>query len=117
MYYLLMINLLLINVGMIMLLLNYTLSKKKFKLRNKLVSFECGFDSMSKLRLPFSLHFYIITIIFLIFDVEISLIFPVILNFKVMFISKMNLFVWIIFILILGLYYEWKEGSLSWLTE
>ena len=44
-------------------------------------SFECGFDNISILRLPFSIQFYLIRIIFLIFDVQISLIFPIIKNF------------------------------------
>nr|UZT67454.1 NADH dehydrogenase subunit 3 [Prosaspicera validispina] len=114
-FYLLMINLVLMLLSMIIIFLNFFLSKKIFKMRNKLVSFECGFDNMSKLRLPFSLHFYLISIIFLIFDVEISLIFPIIKNLNFMFINKMMIFVMLIFILIIGLYYEWKEGSLSWL--
>lgn len=80
-----------------------------------MTSFECGFDNISLLRLPFSIHFFLIRIIFLIFDVEISLIFPIIkfLN-LINFINK-NIFLIIIFILIIGLYYEWKQGSLKWL--
>ena len=98
-----------------MLFLNFIFSKKKIKLRNKLTPFECGFDNISNLRLPFSIHFFIIRIIFLIFDVEISLIFPIIKFLNKNFIFKKNIFIIIIIILILGLYYEWKEGSLKWL--
>lgn len=89
-----------------MLLLNLFIRKKIFKTRNKLTSFECGFDNISLLRLPFSIHFFLIRIIFLIFDVEISLIFPIIkfLN-LINFINK-NIFLIIILILIIGLYYE-----------
>nr|QKW88337.1 NADH dehydrogenase subunit 3 [Trichagalma acutissimae] len=116
MYYLMFINILLIMICMLLMSLNFFLSKKMFKMRNKLTSFECGFDSMSFFRLPFSMHFFLISIIFLIFDVEISLIFPIIkfLN-NLKFFYYKNIFIMIMIILIFGLYYEWKSGSLKWL--
>nr|YP_010560299.1 NADH dehydrogenase subunit 3 [Dryocosmus liui]UEE83319.1 NADH dehydrogenase subunit 3 [Dryocosmus liui] len=115
MMYLIFINVLLIMIGMILMLLNILLSKKMHKIRSKLSSFECGFDPMSIFRLPFSMHFFLISVIFLIFDVEISLIFPIIKSLinKKFFLYK-NIFIMIMIILILGLYYEWKMGSLKW---
>uniref|UniRef100_K0ITN6 NADH-ubiquinone oxidoreductase chain 3 n=2 Tax=Andricus TaxID=75141 RepID=K0ITN6_9HYME len=115
MFYLLFMNLLLIMISSILLMLNFFLSKKNYKMRNKLTSFECGFDNISLLRLPFSVHFFMIGIIFLIFDVEISLIFPIIKFLNLMNFYKKNIFLIIMLILILGLYYEWKQGSLKWL--
>nr|AZL93071.1 NADH dehydrogenase subunit 3 [Alloxysta sp. ZJUH_2016001] len=114
MIYLIMINLFLILFMLILLKLNFILSKKNYKIRNKLTPFECGFDAISKLRLPFSINFFMISIIFLIFDVEISLILPVIKKFNL--IDHKYLFMMIVVILIIGLYYEWKEGSLKWLN-
>jgi len=70
---------------------------------------------MNYSRIPFSIQFFLITIIFLIFDVEIVLILPIILIYKIS-----NFFSWtftrIIFILILiiGLFHEWKQGALNW---
>nr|UZT67465.1 NADH dehydrogenase subunit 3 [Pujadella villari] len=113
--YLLLMNLMIILISGMLLFLNFNLSKKMNKERSKLVSFECGFDNMSMLRLPFSLHFYMISIIFLIFDVEISLIFPVIKSLNLMLVKNSDVFMVILIILIYGLYYEWWEGSLSWL--
>nr|BAM45515.1 NADH dehydrogenase subunit 3 [Andricus pseudoflos] len=115
MFYLLFMNLLLLMISSILLMLNFFLSKKNYKMRNKLTSFECGFDNISLLRLPFSVHFFMIGIIFLIFDVEISLIFPIIKFLNLMNFYKKNIFLIIMLILILGLYYEWKQGSLKWL--
>nr|UZT67530.1 NADH dehydrogenase subunit 3 [Figites sp. ZJUH 20220010] len=114
MFYMIFLNLLMILIGWILLMLNFVLSKKKMKNMNKITPFECGFDNMSMLRLPFSLQFYMISIIFLIFDVEISLIFPIIKSINLMNFYN-NIFIIIVMILIFGLYYEWKEGSLEWL--
>nr|YP_010598427.1 NADH dehydrogenase subunit 3 [Pachymantis bicingulata]UIX55384.1 NADH dehydrogenase subunit 3 [Pachymantis bicingulata] len=99
---------------MIMILTNF-LSKKNIKDREKNSPFECGFDPISSSRLPFSLRFFLIAIIFLIFDVEIALILPITI---IPFNSK--LYIWMItsmmFLLILtmGLYHEWNQGSLEW---
>lgn len=91
------------------------LSKKAVIDREKNSPFECGFDPKSPSRLPFSLQFFLIAIIFLIFDVEIALILPI-----VVIIKLSNLTVWattsLIFIVILlvGLYHEWNQGALNW---
>nr|UZT67496.1 NADH dehydrogenase subunit 3 [Ganaspini sp. ZJUH 20220007] len=115
MFYLFMSNILIIIISSIIIILNLIISKKiKFN-RNKLTPFECGFDPLSSMRLPFSIQFFLISIIFLIFDIEISLILPIIFYIKMNFLMNMYLFITILLILIFGLYYEWTEGSLNWL--
>nr|YP_010894917.1 NADH dehydrogenase subunit 3 [Phortica huazhii]YP_010894943.1 NADH dehydrogenase subunit 3 [Phortica variegata]QXG19613.1 NADH dehydrogenase subunit 3 [Phortica variegata]QXG19626.1 NADH dehydrogenase subunit 3 [Phortica variegata]WJW73430.1 NADH dehydrogenase subunit 3 [Phortica huazhii]WJW73456.1 NADH dehydrogenase subunit 3 [Phortica variegata] len=104
-------------ISVVVMLLASILSKKSLIDREKSSPFECGFDPKSSSRLPFSLRFFLITIIFLIFDVEIALILPMIIIFKFS-----NMLIWtstsIIFILILliGLYHEWNQGMLNWST-
>nr|UZT67574.1 NADH dehydrogenase subunit 3 [Oberthuerella sharkeyi] len=115
MFYLLMISFMLMMISIIIVLMNLIFSKKMIKIRNKLTPFECGFEPMSKLRLPFSIQFYLISIIFLIFDVEISLIFPVMEMFENKFKLYMNMYMYVLIMLIIGLYYEWKNGSLKWM--
>nr|YP_010138712.1 NADH dehydrogenase subunit 3 [Compsilura concinnata]QQJ94224.1 NADH dehydrogenase subunit 3 [Compsilura concinnata] len=111
------ISMIILLISMMVMLLASILSKKTFIDREKASPFECGFDPKSSSRMPFSLKFFLITIIFLIFDVEIALILPII-----MIIKFSNLLMWsftsIIFILILliGLYHEWNQGMLNWST-
>nr|YP_010895021.1 NADH dehydrogenase subunit 3 [Callicera aenea]WJW73534.1 NADH dehydrogenase subunit 3 [Callicera aenea] len=103
------------TLSIIVMMLANILSKKSYKDREKSSPFECGFDPMSSSRLPFSLKFFLITIIFLIFDVEIALILPMILV-----MTYSNLMMWsltsmvFILILLLGLYHEWNQGMLNW---
>nr|AXS65526.1 NADH dehydrogenase subunit 3 [Laemophloeidae sp. KM-2017] len=98
---------------LLILMLNF-FSKKTLYDREKNSPFECGFDPKTSARLPFSLQFFLIGVIFLIFDVEITLIFPMILISK--YINMMNyyLFIFFLFILLLGLYHEWNQGALNW---
>nr|QXT45649.1 NADH dehydrogenase subunit 3 [Idaea simplicior] len=108
-------TLLIIIISNIMMFISIILSKKSFMDREKCSPFECGFDPKSLARIPFSLHFFLITMIFLIFDVEIALIFPMISLFKMT-----NIFIWMkisyffILLLLMGLYHEWNQNMLNW---
>nr|URX54155.1 NADH dehydrogenase subunit 3 [Glyptotermes sp. 15 AB-2022a] len=99
----------------IIMVLTSALAMKKIEDREKSSPFECGFDPKSSARLPFSLRFFLIAVIFLIFDVEIALLLPMTVVMKT---SSMKSWVMIssIFLLILiaGLYHEWNQGSLEW---
>nr|ACY09454.1 NADH dehydrogenase subunit 3 [Macrocentrus camphoraphilus] len=109
MFYLILIIIMILNF------LSLILSKKMLMNREKNISFECGFDLFNSSRMPFSIQFYLIGILFLVFDVEIILMFPIInsLNF-------LNYYIWIycslmvLLILYLGLEFEKYEGSLKW---
>ena len=75
--------------------------------------FECGFDVRSRSRVPFSLRFFLLPVVFLIFDVEIVLILPI----PFVLVRGVEGFVVgrvFIGVLILGLIYEWFDGSLDW---
>ena len=61
-----------------MLFINFLVYYKKGILKNKKRPFECGFDSEIKLLRPFSIQFFLVALIFLIFDVELILLFPLI---------------------------------------
>lgn len=91
------------------------IAKKRFKDREKTRPFECGFDPKNLARLPFSLQFFLIAIIFVIFDVELTLLLPIILIIKHSnLINITTSFVLFILILIIGLFHENNQGSLNW---
>nr|AND96493.1 NADH deshydrogenase subunit 3 [Onthophagus nr. babirussa] len=99
----------------ILITLSSIISKKTFFDREKSSPFECGFDPKSSARMPFSLHFFLIAVIFLIFDVEITLLIPIIMILKISNMVNFNIIIFFfIFILLFGLYYEWNQGALTW---
>nr|UFZ13417.1 NADH dehydrogenase subunit 3 [Neohermes inexpectatus] len=115
MYPMIIFSLMIIFICSILMILASILSKKSFNDREKLSPFECGFDPKNSARMMFSLRFFLIAIIFLIFDVEIALLLPFLL-----IMNLSNLIYWfvtsLIFLLILliGLYHEWNQGALNW---
>nr|YP_010957089.1 NADH dehydrogenase subunit 3 [Pleuronichthys coenosus]WMY90351.1 NADH dehydrogenase subunit 3 [Pleuronichthys coenosus] len=81
----------------------------------KLSPYECGFDPVGSARLPFSLRFFLIAILFLLFDLEIALLLPLPWGDQLM--SPLSTFLWatgVLFLLTLGLAYEWMQGGLEW---
>nr|YP_010702843.1 NADH dehydrogenase subunit 3 [Agrilus adelphinus]WCO09270.1 NADH dehydrogenase subunit 3 [Agrilus adelphinus] len=109
------IGIMLMMLSSLVMMLTSLLSKKTFSDREKNSPFECGFDPKSSARIPFSLHFFLIAVIFLIFDVEITLLLPIIISMKITNITQwylMSLF--FILILLIGLYHEWNQGALNW---
>nr|QQK56332.1 NADH dehydrogenase subunit 3 [Coptodon zillii] len=81
----------------------------------KLSPYECGFDPLGSARLPFSLRFFLVAILFLLFDLEIALLLP--LPWGDQLSSPLTTFVWafaVLVLLTLGLIYEWIQGGLEW---
>nr|UVW82153.1 NADH dehydrogenase subunit 3 [Sphenomorphus indicus] len=81
----------------------------------KLSPYECGFDPLGSARLPFSLRFFLVAILFLLFDLEIALLLPV--PWAMNLPSPIQTVLWasaILILLTLGLIYEWAAGGLEW---
>nr|YP_001936283.1 NADH dehydrogenase subunit 3 [Syrmaticus reevesii]BAG16203.1 NADH dehydrogenase subunit 3 [Syrmaticus reevesii] len=81
----------------------------------KLSPYECGFDPLGSARLPFSIRFFLVAILFLLFDLEIALLLP--LPWAIQLQSPTTTLTWtiiIIALLTLGLIYEWMQGGLEW---
>nr|YP_008855012.1 NADH dehydrogenase subunit 3 [Garra flavatra]BAO08995.1 NADH dehydrogenase subunit 3 [Garra flavatra] len=81
----------------------------------KLSPYECGFDPLGSARLPFSLRFFLVAILFLLFDLEIALLLP--LPWANQLHNPTKTLLWataVLTLLILGLIYEWTQGGLEW---
>nr|ADL09041.1 NADH dehydrogenase subunit 3 [Chalcophaps indica] len=81
----------------------------------KLSPYECGFDPLGSARLPFSIRFFLVAILFLLFDLEIALLLP--LPWASQLQSPTTTLTWastLILLLTLGLIYEWMQGGLEW---
>nr|YP_009024602.1 NADH dehydrogenase subunit 3 [Rhinobatos schlegelii]AHN05791.1 NADH dehydrogenase subunit 3 [Rhinobatos schlegelii] len=77
--------------------------------------YECGFDPLGSARLPFSLRFFLVAILFLLFDLEIALLLPLPWGDQLDF--PLITILWtatILILLTLGLIYEWLQGGLEW---
>nr|QMP96750.1 NADH dehydrogenase subunit 3 [Sphenodon punctatus] len=83
--------------------------------QEKLSPYECGFDPLISARLPFSLRFFLVAVLFLLFDLEIALLLP--LPWAAQSNVPAATMVWtslILALLTLGLMYEWTQGGLEW---
>ena len=80
----------------------------------KLSAYECGFEAFDDARGRFDVRFYLVAILFIIFDLEIAFLFPWAIS-----LGKIGLFGFVsmmifLFILTIGFIYEWKKGALDW---
>jgi NADH:ubiquinone oxidoreductase subunit 3 (subunit A) len=80
----------------------------------KLSAYECGFDPFDDARSRFDIRFYLVSILFIIFDLEVTFLFPwaVSLN-KIGLFGFWSMMVFLV-ILTIGFIYEWKKGALDW---
>nr|ABI22840.1 NADH dehydrogenase subunit 3 [Batis capensis] len=81
----------------------------------KLSPYECGFDPLGSARLPFSIRFFLVAILFLLFDLEIALLLP--LPWAIQLQTPTTTLAWtstLLILLTLGLVYEWFQGGLEW---
>ena len=80
----------------------------------KLSAYECGFEAFDDARGRFDVRFYLVAILFIIFDLEVAFLFPWAIS-----LGKIGLFgfwsmMFFLFLLTIGFVYEWKKGALEW---
>ena len=100
-----------LSIGFVVL--NFLLSPRNPD-SEKLSAYECGFEAFSDSRMEFDVRFYLVAILFIIFDLEIAFLFPWAIslgNIGILGFSSMMIF---LFILTIGFIYEWKKGALEW---
>ena len=102
-----------IAIGLLALLMGWMLGPRRPN-KAKLSPYECGFEAFEDARLPFDVRFYLVAILFILFDLETAFLFPwavVLRHIGWMGFWAMMLF---LFILTVGFVYEWKRGALEW---
>ena len=95
------------------IVINFIFSPKKPD-PEKLSAYECGFEPFNDSRMEFDVRFYLVAILFIIFDLEIAFLFPwsiTLGNIGLLGFCSMMIF---LFILTVGFIYEWKKGALDW---
>ncbi len=80
----------------------------------KLSPYECGFEAFEDARMKFDVRYYLVAILFIVFDLEIAFLFPWALVFKDIGVTALAAMAVFLGILVIGFVYEWKKGALEW---
>tara|TARA_B100000965_G_scaffold340169_1_gene308203 strand:+ start:61 stop:429 length:369 start_codon:yes stop_codon:yes gene_type:complete len=80
----------------------------------KLSAYECGFEAFEDSRLQFDVRFYLVAILFIIFDLEIAFLFPWAISLGSIGLTGYWSMMIFLFVLTIGFIYEWKKGALEW---
>ena len=102
---------LLLSIGFI--IINYIASPSNPD-PEKLSAYECGFEAFDNARIEFDVRFYLVAILFIIFDLEIAFLFPWAISLGNIGLFGFYSMMAFLFILTIGFIYEWKKGALEW---
>jgi len=102
-----------LGVGLIAPILGYLLSPKRPN-PEKLSSYECGIEPFNDARAPFDVRYYLIAILFIIFDLETAFLVPWAVVFRALGWFGMGVMGIFLGLLTIGFIYEWKKGALEW---
>ena len=101
------------GLGVVLLLLGWMLGPQRPD-PEKLSPYECGFEAFEDSRMQFDVRYYLVAILFIIFDLEVAFVFPWAVNFRnlgIVGLTEMGIFIGL---LVLGFAYVWKKGALEW---
>ena len=101
------------GLGIVLLSLGFLIGHGR-KDEEKLSPYECGFEAFDDSRMKFDVRYYLVAILFIIFDLEIAFLFPWAVSLDA--VGKFGLLSMALFlaILVVGFIYEWKKGALEW---
>ena len=100
-------------IGLVLLALGFTLGRGS-KDSEKLSPYECGFEAFDDSRMKFDVRYYLVAILFIVFDLEIAFLFPWAISLDgigLVGLVAMGVF---LLALVVGFIYEWKKGALEW---
>ena len=99
-------------LGLLMLSLGFLFGRGS-KTEAKLSPYECGFDPFEDARIPFDVRYYLVAILFIIFDLEIAFLFPWAVSLNEIGIAGIMAMGIFLLVLVIGFIYEWKKGALE----
>ncbi len=100
-------------VGAVMIALGFVLAPNKPD-SEKLSPYECGFEAFEDARMKFDVRYYLVAILFIIFDLEIAFLFPWAMVLQKIGMAGYMAMAIFLGILVIGFIYEWKKGALEW---
>ena len=101
------------GLSIIMVLASYMAAKQRPD-KDKLAAYECGFEAFENSRGRFDVRFYLVSILFIIFDLEIAFLFPWAISLGTIGLVGFWSMVAFLAVLTIGFIYEWKKGALDW---
>ncbi len=102
-----------LSIGVISMTLGRLLSPSRPD-ENKLSPYECGFEPLEDARMKFDVRYYLVAILFIIFDLEIAFLFPWAVVLKEIGMYGFVAMMIFLGVLVIGFIYEWKKGALEW---
>jgi NADH-quinone oxidoreductase subunit A len=84
---------------------------------DKISPYECGFNPFEETREPYDVQFYLVAVLFLLFDLEVSFLFPWALVFSSNSFFSLFILLYFLIILSLGFIFEWQRGALNWVKQ
>lgn len=106
-----------LGLGLLLLLLGFVLSSLLGNRRpdaEKLSPYECGFEAFEDSRMRFDVRYYLVAILFIIFDLEIAFLFPWAVSLDAIGLFGFVSMAIFLGVLVIGFIYEWKKGALEW---
>jgi len=100
-------------IAIVLLVASYLLISKNYDLE-KVSPYECGFDPFEDTRSRFEIRFYLVAILFIIFDLEVVFLFPWAVIFNQMNLIAFWVMISFLTLLTIGFIYEWLKGALDW---
>ncbi|MGQ0800488.1 MAG: NADH-quinone oxidoreductase subunit A [Pseudomarimonas sp.] len=101
------------GIGVVLMTVGWLLGPRKPE-AEKLSPYECGFEAFEDARMKFDVRYYLIAILFIIFDLEIAFLFPWAVVFKDIGITALVAMAMFLASLVIGFVYVWKKGALDW---
>jgi len=102
-----------LGIGLVLLGLGFLIGNGQ-KYGEKLSPYECGFEPFEDSRMRFDVRYYLVAILFIVFDLEIAFLFPWAITLKETGLTGVLAMGIFLVILVVGFIYEWKKGALEW---